>query len=86
MSKNLAVCGDFGGNNPSLVTFKMLLLDELQPFGIEAITVSETNYKKDDLILIFIGEMDDGNVDAVHQAIENVITSLGGNYHYPDNN
>lgn len=83
MSKNLAVCGDFGGNNPSLPHFKTLLLAALKPLGIDAISLSESN--RGTLIFIFIGEVDDANVDAVHQAIEQVITDLGGNYQYPVN-
>jgi len=83
MSKNLAVCGDFGGKKPLLPHFKSLLLAALGPFGIDQITINES--AKGDSIFIFIGEVADDNVDAVHQAIEQVITLLGGKYHYPDN-
>ncbi|KFF70083.1 hypothetical protein [Pectobacterium brasiliense] len=81
MSKNIACMGDFGGNNPEAAVLENLLKEALQPLDIEALSVTEGRQN----IAIFIGEVDDDKVESVHQAIESVITSLGGQYQYPDN-
>lgn len=83
MPKNIAACGDFGGNPPSRTDFKTELLAALQPFGIEQLTIQEPQNGKS--IFIFIGEVADNDVAAVYQAIEQVIVSFGGTYQYPDN-
>lgn len=81
MSKNIACMGDFGGNNPKVAVLENSLKKSLQPLDIEALSVKEGR----DNIAIFIGEVDDDKVESVHQAIESVITALGGKYQYPDN-